>query len=102
MFVNPYSLISPAVHEVRVAFDEVKVSMRRLGSLRSLLPLLMKMQSTSKESPERETSMKSLKAVVDELDLNMRKWFDSVSPIFKRPDVQQDAEKLVFSVMVIT
>jgi hypothetical protein len=62
----------------------------------------MKMQLVSKESSGREASVQSLKAVVDELDLNMRKWFDSVSPIFKRPDIQDDAEKLVFSVMVIT
>ncbi|PLW38344.1 hypothetical protein PCASD_10581 [Puccinia coronata f. sp. avenae] len=102
MFLNPYSLISPAAQGLRVAFDEVKVLMWRLGSLRSTLPLLMKMQLVSKESSGREASVQSLKAVVDELDLNMRKWFDSVSPIFKRPDIQDDAEKLVFSVMVIT
>jgi hypothetical protein len=47
-------------------------------------------------------SVKSLQALVDQLDLNARKWFDQVSPIFKRPDVEGCPERLMFSVLVIT
>ncbi|OAV94685.1 hypothetical protein PTTG_06875 [Puccinia triticina 1-1 BBBD Race 1] len=101
IFVNPYSSISPAVHDACVAFDEVRVLMLRLGTLRSMLPLLFKMQASTK-APGGAGTIKSLKALVDQLDLNARKWFDKVPPIFKRPDIHGTGEMLVFAVLVIT
>ncbi|KAA1089488.1 hypothetical protein PGT21_019662 [Puccinia graminis f. sp. tritici] len=102
IFVNPYhTIMNPAAHELYVAFDEVRALLWRLGSLRSLLPLLHTMQANA-ETSGGAASVKSLEALVDQLDLNARKRFDQVSPIFKRPDVEGCPERLMFSVLVIT
>ncbi|KAA1092981.1 hypothetical protein PGT21_019940 [Puccinia graminis f. sp. tritici] len=101
VFVNPYSSISRAVHQACIAFDEVRVLLLQLGSLRSMLPLLLKMQATTK-GPGGASSIKSLKALVDQLDLNASRWFNKVPPIFKRADGEGAAEMLIFSVLAIT
>jgi len=102
IFVNPYSIISPEVHEAYVAFDQIRVSLWRLGSLRSILPLLYKLQKDSKRNTGGEASLKYLKSLVDQLDLNAGKWLDNIPPSFKRPELKQSPEMLFFSVMVIT
>ncbi|KAA1092977.1 hypothetical protein PGT21_019774 [Puccinia graminis f. sp. tritici] len=99
IFANPYSRISPAVHQAHVAFDEVRASLLELGSLKYMMRLLFKMQADSK-APVGTESMKTLKALVDQLDLSARKWLDKVPPIFKRVDINAPAEILIFSVFV--
>ncbi|KAA1092982.1 hypothetical protein PGT21_019993 [Puccinia graminis f. sp. tritici] len=101
IFLNPYSSITPAVHDACVAFDEVRVLLSQIGSLRSMLPLLLKMQASAKAAGGVE-STKSLKTLVDQLDLNASRCFDQVPPIFKRADIEDTAESLMFSVLAIT
>jgi hypothetical protein len=101
VFVNPYSSISREVHQACIAFDEVRVLLLQLGSLRSMLPLLLKMQASTK-GPGGAGSIKSLKALVDQLDLNASRWFSKVPPIFKCADIEGTAEMLIFSVLAIT
>ncbi|KAA1107821.1 hypothetical protein PGTUg99_024199 [Puccinia graminis f. sp. tritici] len=101
IFENPYSSISPAVHQVHVAFDQVRVSLLQLGSLKHMLPLLFKMQASAK-APGGAGSIKSLKAMVDQLDLNATRWFDKVPPMFKRADTEAPVDILSFSAFVIT
>jgi hypothetical protein len=59
------------------------------------------MQASAK-SPEGAGTIKSLKALVDQLDLNATRWFDRVPPIFKRTDLEVSDEILMFSALVIT
>lgn len=101
IFVNPYTNISPEVHDLCVRYDRARVLMWQLGSLRSMFPLLGKMQASTKEKGD-AASFKSLKALVDLLELNVWKWYDKVSPIFKRPDIGGSAELLMFSVIIVT
>jgi hypothetical protein len=98
--VNPYSRISPAVHQAQVAFDRVRASLLQLGSLKYMMRLLFKMQADSK-APAGAESMKTLKALVDQLELSARQWFDKVPPIFKYVDINAPVEILIFSVFVI-
>ncbi|OAV94675.1 hypothetical protein PTTG_26901 [Puccinia triticina 1-1 BBBD Race 1] len=101
IFVNPYSTISPAIHDACVAFDGVRVLLLQLGHLRSMLPLLLQMQASTKAS-KGAGSIKSLKGLVDQLDVNACKLFDKVPAIFKRPDIESSAEMLMFSVTAMT
>ncbi|KAA1089495.1 hypothetical protein PGT21_020146 [Puccinia graminis f. sp. tritici] len=101
IFVNPYSSISPTVHESYLAFDQVRVSLVQLGALKCIMPLLFKLQASTK-APEGTGTTKSLKALVDQLDLNATRWFNRVPQIFKRTDPEVSGEILMFSVLVIT
>jgi hypothetical protein len=99
--VNPFSRISPAVHEAHVAFDAVRSSLVQLGSLKHMLRLLLKMQDDTK-APSGAASIKPLKALVDQLNLNANRCFDKVPPAFQRVNIEGPPEMLMFSVRVIT
>ena len=78
--MNLYSITSSAVHNTYVAFDQARVSLWRLRSLRSILPaLLYKLQKVSKRNIEEgAASLKSLKSLGDQLNLNAGKFFNSM------------------------
>ncbi|KAA1071852.1 hypothetical protein PGT21_021363 [Puccinia graminis f. sp. tritici] len=101
IFVNPFSNISPAVREAHVAFDAVRVSLFRLGSLKHMLRLLLKMEGDTK-APSGAGSIKPLKLLVDQLNLNAIRCLDKIPPAFKRVDIEGPAEMLMFSVRVST
>ncbi|KAI9619631.1 hypothetical protein KEM48_006217 [Puccinia striiformis f. sp. tritici PST-130] len=107
IFVNPYTRIPPDVHEIYNAFDLVRVSLLQVGSLHSMLPLLNLMKTSPNKHhyhPDGgiDSSFRSLKTLVDQIDRHATKWFDNLPFFLKRSNVESGPELLLFSVLVTT
>ncbi|KNZ60023.1 uncharacterized protein VP01_1625g12 [Puccinia sorghi] len=105
IFVNPYSIISPAVQEAYIGFNQARVSLWRLGSLRSILHLLFKLQQkVSKRNAGGGALLKSFKSLIDQPNLNAGKWLNNIPGDSERkttktnPQINKDAELAILSI----